>query len=134
MSRPRIATAILDTRGSFLQHPSRIRPYEPDTDQPLGDPPTRLSPEVQAIWREVSADLLPGVGKVSDRTMFEVLCLLIFKLRQGTQKIMELNAMVSLCGRFGMSPSDRSKIAVDAPPSTALTRFINSQVPKTPAN
>jgi hypothetical protein len=58
----------------------------------------------------------------------------IHKLRQGVQKIMELNAMVSLCGRFGMTPSDRSKIAVDAPPSTELTRFINSHLPRTPAN
>jgi hypothetical protein len=47
---------------------------------------------------------------------------------------MELNAMVSLCGRFGMTPSDHSKIAVDAPPSTELTRFINSHLPMTPAN
>jgi hypothetical protein len=55
--------------------------------------------------------------------------LVFINLRQGVEGIMELNAMVSLCGRFGMTPSDRSKIAVDAPPSTKLTRFINSHFP-----
>jgi hypothetical protein len=55
--------------------------------------------------------------------------LVFINLRQGVERIMELNAMVSLCGRFGMTPSDRSKIAVDAPPSTKLTRFINSHFP-----
>ena len=42
--------------------------------------------------------------------------------------------MVSLCGRFGMTPSDRSNIAFDAPPSTKLARFINSHFPMTPAS
>jgi len=133
MARPRTATAVLDTRGSFLQHPARVRPFEPDTDKPLGEPPERLTPEVQTVWQEVSAQLLPGVGKESDRTMFEVLCRLIYKMRTGNIKIMELNSMVSLCARFAMTPSDRSKVAVGSQPSSALTRFLNAQ-PKTPSN
>jgi len=46
-------------------------------------PPARLDSEVQAVWREVSAQLLPGVGKESDRTMFEVLVRLVAKMRAG---------------------------------------------------
>lgn len=126
MSRPRIATAILETRGSFIAQPSRARPHEPDTDKPLGDPPARLPVEVQAVWHEVAAEMLPGVVKQSDRQLFEILCRLIHKMRLGTIRIMELNALVSLCGRFAMSPADRSKVAVDAEPSTALTRFLNN--------
>jgi hypothetical protein len=59
--------------------------------------------------------------------MFEALCRLIYKMRVGSLRIMELNAMVSLCGRFAMSPADRSKVAVDAAPSSALTRFLARQ-------
>jgi hypothetical protein len=133
MSRPRTATAILETRGSFIQHPSReaARAHEPDTDKPLGNPPARLTPEVQEVWREIAAQMLPGVCKESDRTMFEALCRLVYKMRTGTIKIMELNALVSLCGRFAMSPSDRSKVAVGSEPSSALTRFLNN-LPKQP--
>ena len=129
MGRPRIATAVQETKGYFISNPSRVRPFEPDTDQPLGDPPSRLPAEVQAVWHEVAAELLPGVGKRSDRTMFEVLVRLITKMRAGTIRIMELNALVSLCGRFAMSPADRSKVAVDSKPSNALTRFLNTRVP-----
>lgn len=126
MSRPRIPSEVLDVRGSFLVHPAReeARRHEPTSNCPLGEPPARLSAEIQAIWHEISADLLPGVGKKSDRLAFEVLCRLVNKLRLGTIRITELNAMVSLCGRFAMTPSDRSKVAVDAEPSTALTRFL----------
>ena len=73
----------------------------------------------------MAEQLLPGVGKRSDRQMFEVLIRLIAKLRKGTIRMMELNALVSLCGRFAMTPADRSKVAVSAEPSTALTRFLN---------
>ena len=129
MSRPRTPTELLDVRGSFLVHPSRedARKNEPTTDRPLGDPPERLDAEVQAVWHEVAAQMLPGVCKESDRTMFEALCRLIYKMRMGTIRIMELTALVSLCGRFAMSPADRSKVAVEAAPSSALTRFLAKQ-------
>jgi hypothetical protein len=127
MGRPRIPTAIQETKGYYISNPSRAHPFEPDTDKPLGNPPARLSADVQTVWHEVAAELLPGVGKESDRTMFEVLIRLIYKMRVGTIRIMELTALVSLCGRFGMSPADRSRIAVGAEPSNALTRFLNTR-------
>jgi hypothetical protein len=58
--------------------------------------------------------------------MFEVLVLLVVKLRAAKIRIMELNALISLCGRFGMTPSDRSKVAVNAEPSNALTKFLST--------
>jgi hypothetical protein len=134
MARPRTPTEVLDVRGSFIVHPSREkeRQAEPVSDRALGEPPSRLDAETQAVWREVSSELLPGVGKESDRQMFEVLIRLLAKMRKGTIRIMELNALVSLCGRFAMTPSDRSKVAVGAEPSTALTRFLNSRISRPP--
>jgi hypothetical protein len=75
----------------------------------------------------VALELLPGVGKRSDRQLFEVLCRMLNKMRQGTIRIMEVNALVSLAGQFAMSPSARSKVTTDAEPSSALTRFFNAQ-------
>ena len=131
MSRPRTPTELLDVRGSFIANPSReeARRYEPVSDLTLGDPPTRLNADCQAIWYEVAAQMLPGVCKASDRQMFEVLVRLIAKLRAGTIRMTELTALISLCGRFAMTPSDRSKVAVSAEPSTALTRFLKNYRP-----
>jgi len=128
MSRPRIPTVMLDSRGSFIANPSRERARvgEPVSDRPLGDPPERLDAEAKAVWSEIAEQLPSGVACVSDRQMFEVLVLLVVKLRAAKIRIMELNALISLCGRFGMTPSDRSKVAVNAEPSNALTKFLST--------
>ena len=63
---------------------------------------------------------------MADRTMFEVLTRLVAKLRAKKIRIMELTCLISLCGRFGMTPSDRSKVAVNAEPSNSLTAFVQS--------
>src|ERR1035437_9725574 len=109
MSRPHIAAAVQDAKGYFQAHPERARPNEPDTCQPHGDAPERLAPEVKAVWVEVAAELLPGVGKESDRSMFELLCRLICKMRDGTAKMMEVTALISLAGQFALTPASRAK-------------------------
>jgi len=129
MSRPRTPTEILDVRGSFIANPARAheREHEPTSDRPLGEPPARLSEECKAVWHEVAAQMLPGVCKVSDRQMFEVLVRLIAKIRAGAIRMTELSTLISLCGRFAMSPADRSKVTVSAESSTSLTRFLASR-------
>lgn len=128
MSRPRVPTEILSARGAFLANPSREkdRAHEPVPDRPLGDPPERLDADCKAVWAEIADQLPPGVACVADRTMFEVLTRLVAKLRAKKIRIMELTCLISLCGRFGMTPSDRSKVAVNAEPSNSLTAFVQS--------
>jgi phage terminase small subunit len=119
---------MLDARGSFIANPclAKGREGEPVVDRPLGDPPERLDEQCKAAWVEVAEHLAPGVACVSDRTMFEVLVRLVVKLRAGKIRIMELSCLISLCGRFGMSPADRSKVAVNSEPSNALTKFLQT--------
>jgi hypothetical protein len=133
MPRPRTPTEMLDAKGSFLAKPDRARPNEPVIDEPLGDPPIRLSEEEKKVWLEIAEELPNGVAKQSDRAMFEVLVRLIAKLRAGKIRIMELSALISLCGKFAMTPSDRSKVAVNAEPSNALTRFLKTYQPSEPS-
>jgi hypothetical protein len=85
------------------------------------------------VWVEIADQLPAGIACVSDRQMFEVLVRLVVKLRAGKIRIMELSCLISLCGRFGMTPSDRSKVAVNAEPSNALTRFLNTYKPSEPS-
>ena len=130
MGRNPTPTAILETRGSFIQNPSRKRPDEPTTTQPLGPAREHLSHDEQDIWNEVSQQLLPGVGKISDRIAFEALVILIAKMRAGTLKAVELMSVVSLCARFGMTPADRSKIVVEQPKKSSLDSFLNRNKPE----
>ena len=119
MSRPRTPTETLQVRGAFIANPSReeARKHEPKSDRPLGDPPARLDEEHKAIWQEIADELAHGVVKRSDRQAFELLVRMTHKLRNAKLRISEVPALVSLYGRFGMTPSDRSKVAVNAEPS-----------------
>ncbi|MGA2235032.1 MAG: hypothetical protein ABSG23_06120 [Terriglobales bacterium] len=135
MPKPRVPTVMLEASGSFLAHPSRQkdRANEPVSDRPLGDPPEHLDAQAKAVWVEIADQLPPGVACVSDRIMFEVLVRLAVKLRAGKIRIMELNALISLCGRFGMTPADRSKVAANAEPSNALTKFLSTYKAEKPS-
>jgi hypothetical protein len=128
MGRPCTPTAVLDARGSFLKNPGRKRLNEPTTDRPLGDPPTHISHEQSAVWLDLADELLPGVGKRSDRTAFELLVRLVAKMRDGTQRMSEMTAMVSLLGQFAMTPSSRSKVAVEKPAESSLSAFLRNGI------
>jgi hypothetical protein len=127
MSRPFIPTAIADVKGSFIAHPERARSAEPDVSRtkPIGEPPAHLTHEEMDIWSEVSAQLLPGVGKESDRIAFEALVILIGRMRAGMLKATEMMSIVSLCARFAMTPADRAKVQVEKPAKSSLGEFLH---------
>lgn len=123
---PRTPTAVLDARGAFINHPERKRESEPQDDRPLGGPPKYLTKSQKKVWKELATQLMPGVGKFSDRTPFEMLVRLTDRLRQGLMtKSADMLALIQICGRFGMTPVDRSKIAVEAAPKSKLEQFLN---------
>jgi hypothetical protein len=123
MTRPRKPTAILELQGAFKKHPERraAREHEPVASGPLGDPPECLSKEEKAVWVEISALLPPKVGTNADRIAFELMCRITARMREdgiGERYGIsngEVTALCNLCGRFGMTPADRSKIAVPRP-------------------
>ena len=55
MARPRTPTALLELRGAFRNHPSRLRERknEPLVTIALPDPPHHLTPSVASMWREM---------------------------------------------------------------------------------
>jgi hypothetical protein len=125
MPKPRTPTALLDAKGAFIRNPERKRPNEPTTDRPLGKPPEHLSETEQELWNEIRRRLLPGVAKRSDRDSFESLVLLKARERSGLILPAERGQLIALYGRFAMTPSDRSKVFVDAKPKNSLTDFLN---------
>src|SRR5580692_10306016 len=130
MARPRTPTEILDARGSFLtgQNPARAREREnePKPERPLGSPPKHLSPELKKLWKEIAKRIAPGVAKESDRDAFELMVRLTHNMRMNDilMKAADRTALISLWGRFAMTPADRSKVSVEAPKGSALDRFM----------
>ena len=64
MARPRIDTASLHARGSFLRHPERLRARanEPIPSGELGEPPRILDRKEKAAWKYLASLLLPRSG------------------------------------------------------------------------
>jgi hypothetical protein len=114
MSRPRKPTAMLETTGAFVIHPERQRERaaEPKPTAGLGDPPANYGREQKAIWHEIAATLPYGVAGNSDRTAFGKLVRLEAEDRHGRLTGAEQGLLVSLFGKFGMTPSDRSKVRI----------------------
>lgn len=57
MGRPRKPTKVLDISGAFKRNPKRKREreFEPQIDEPLGDPPPFLVGTAVDVWRELQA-------------------------------------------------------------------------------
>jgi hypothetical protein len=139
MARPRTPTAQLEARGAFLKHPERERVGSEVLEaQPgLEFPRKGLAKNLVPIWLEIKGYLAPGVLKQSDGPAFETLVRLV-AIERGMRKIgkvkfpltdPERGQMIKLFSLFGMTPSDRSKVHVDAPKESAIAKFLRRSKP-----
>jgi hypothetical protein len=128
----RTPTAILDARGAYLNHPERKRDGEPKSTRPIGGPPKDFSDELKKVWREQQKRLLPGVATFAHRTMFTLLVKLVHKMETDSLSFQGINILVSLSGRFGMTPADQARLTVETPKESKLSKFLNK--PKSTAN
>jgi phage terminase small subunit len=129
MPRPRTPTATLEAAGSFIRHPERraARALEPQPQASLGDAPAHLSEDEQAVWAEIASLFASGVATNQDRIAFELLACLISQFRNNRAglKAGELSLLSSLLGRFGLTPSDRSRVCISRNSSKdALDEFL----------
>ena len=116
MARPRKPTAVLELKGAFNKDPQRQRDAEPVPTDDIGDPPTapNFTAEHCKAWHEVVSIAPPGVLFNSDRLALEMFVCLLVEFRGNPNGFHQakLGRLESLCGKFGMTPSDRSKIIV----------------------
>ena len=104
----------------------------------LNSPRPGLPKALVPLWDEIKGYLAPGVLKQSDCPAFETLVRLV-AIERGMHKISgfriqltdpERGQMIKLFSLFGMTPSDRSKVKVDAPKKSALASFLERSKPK----
>lgn len=113
MGRPATPTAIKEARNSFKKHPERRPDGEMMPTEGIGPAPESLVVEAE-IWDEVVEMMPVGVLGNTDRIALETMCKLIFKMRYDFDAMTaaQLGKLETLLGRFGMTPSDRTKITM----------------------
>ena len=113
MARPRTATAILEARGAFVKDPKRNR-----ADPVVSDPfpkvaPSHLDPLEVKCWhnlREATPDAVLTGADVETLTVAARLLAESYK-DFGAMATARIGQLISIMGKFGMSPADRAKLA-----------------------
>jgi hypothetical protein len=70
--------------------------------------------ELPEIWDEVVSQIAPGVLTIGDRMAMEIVCRLMVEIRKAPTKLSvgKVNALCSSQDRFGLTPSDISRVTV----------------------
>lgn len=119
MGRPRTPTNLLKMAGAFKKHPERLaaRANEPSGMPELAfEPPAYLNQPDRDSWLHLRPKLAPGVAMESDEPAFGLLCALWSKKTVGALAPPESKQIESLLGKFGGTPSDRSKVSAGPKP------------------
>ncbi len=112
--RPRTPTNILKLRGAEKNHPERLkeRENEPVNKNPIGRPPTWLTRDERKAWRMIIKECINGVLGEADRLAVAVASQIAAKCMTGEADHQDRTLLLRYLGQFGMTPSERTKIAV----------------------
>lgn len=113
MARPRTPLQSL-TPGTISNQASRIvnRAREPKTAGKLGLASQWLSAEQKKIWKRL-VKFTPAVLGESDRTLLEIAVVLESKLEAGTIENAQIAQLLSVLGKLGMVPKERTSSQSD---------------------
>jgi len=111
MARPRTPTNVLKMKGAFDKNPQRER-EDPDTGK-LKACPLHLPAAQREIWKDIVKAAPKNVITEADRFALEICCALLdqFRLDPVEFTAAKLVRLEALLGKFGMTPSDRAKVA-----------------------
>ena len=114
MGSPRKPTALKKLQGTDKQHPERLNENEPIPVRGIGPHHSTLTEYEASIWDEVVGISYSGVLGEADRIALEMMCRLIAEMRLNFEEMTaaKITQLSQLLGRFGMTPSDRTKISI----------------------
>jgi phage terminase small subunit len=132
MPTPRKTTEQHRISGQLSARPQRFadqgRGTEPTPDPVVGNAPRHLNDAQKTIWREVMSEIPPCVATKADRLCIEIAVRMIERMRHvhvetdckpgcpGVMTSSDYSTLNRCLSQLGMTPSDRSKIKVAAPP------------------
>ena len=106
---------VKQLQGTLRKH--RDNDDAPKPGQPVGRSPIRLLESEKRIFDALKRNLLPkGVAKRTDAIAVSMMARLLAKFEDDSIGAVELNALLSLMGRFGMTPVDRQRVVTDHSP------------------
>lgn len=108
---------VAELKGATAKDPQRYRGEVPKLDLPVGNAPEHLSAEAAACWFELQTYSIPGVMTAADRLSLEMTSELLAGFREDPKAFPanKIGQLVSLLGRFGMTPCDRQKLSIEKP-------------------
>jgi phage terminase small subunit len=114
MGAPRKPSALKAIQGTDKQNPERTNKNEPVPVRGIGPNHSSLDEYEAAIWDEVVGISYAGVLGEADRIALEMMCRLIAEMRLDFVEMTaaKITQLSQLLGRFGMTPSDRTKIVI----------------------
>jgi hypothetical protein len=113
MPTPKKTLAELQLSGAYQQNKKR---YEHLTNPvvtiqlPIGRPPAHLEAAEKGAWAELVRTAHPGLLARSDRLCLEIAAKLIVRMRTSDAKTSELNALMTVLAKMGMTPAARLKM------------------------
>jgi hypothetical protein len=107
-------TALLLSNKSLRKHPDRAarRACEPRPELGLGPSPSYMDEAVKARWQELIEIVPAGVLTRMDGPSAELLCILWAEMRRGGMNASNRKTLMALFGKFGLTPAERSRVAV----------------------
>lgn len=126
MGRTPKPTALQQQSGAFAHDPQRARARadEPIPTAPLGGPPAHLTHGEALLWHELAGMMPDGVWTIADRWSVEVLCRYMGRFRRGQYlTAADINMMISLMARLGLTPADRTRIKAPQAKKNKFAKF-----------
>ena len=114
MANPKKPTALKKLQGTDKQNKHRHNQSQPEVVRGIGKPASHLNNQQQKIWDEIVGNMYAGVLGEADRIALETLTRLVHEMRTDFTEMTaaKLTQMSNLLSRFGMTPSDRTKIVI----------------------
>ena len=111
MPAQRIPTQVLELSGAFKKNPQRKRTGEPVPSGPIGPPHSSLNADEIAAYNELVSLAPPNVLTNADGWSVELAARIMAAIRKGDNvRASEQATLVTLLGKLGMNPSDRSRL------------------------
>lgn len=114
MPNPKKPQALRELHGTANRNKHRDNDSQPTPTRGIGPAPKHLNELEAAAWDEIVGNLYVGVLGEGDKFALETLARLVVEMRTNFELMpaAKLTQMINLFGRFGMTPSDRTKIVV----------------------
>ena len=114
MGAPKKPSALKAMQGTDKRNKDRLNNNEPTPSRGIGPNHESLSEYEAAVWDEVVGISYRGVLGEADRIALEMMCRLIAEMRLNFEEMTaaKITQLSQLLGRFGMTPSDRTKIVI----------------------